>query len=75
MLGSETLATRNPASASSYEGRRPLRVDARRLFELLWNDWPSLDQLVIFCMGAYPHPHIVGTILHGKRAVVETYSR
>jgi hypothetical protein len=26
-------------------------------------------------MGSDPHPHEVGTILDGKRAVVETYSR
>ena len=50
-------------------------LDACRLFALLLNDRPSLDQLVILRMGAYPDPHIVGTVLHGKRAVVETYSR
>jgi hypothetical protein len=52
-----------------------LRLEACRLFELLLNDRPSLNQLVILRMGTYPYPHKVRTILYGKRAVVEAYSR
>ncbi len=41
----------------------------------LWNDPPSLNQLVILAMGAFPYPHKVGAVLDSKRAVIETHSR
>jgi hypothetical protein len=69
------LAKRKPTAPTSVAGLRKSREEACRLFELLLNDRPSFNQLVTLRMGSDPHPHMVGTILHGKRAVVETYSR